>query len=102
MSRTPLLCEEGNVLPRKLCPKKLKVAALSHGITTRHKFLVPCGSFLCFLCTFPDLLHFGRYAVRATSEIGAGATVARISACTWRSTVGFDEPRPSSPQTTVT
>src|SRR5437867_3717983 len=29
-AQTPLLCEEGNVLPRKRCPKKLKVAALLH------------------------------------------------------------------------
>ena len=42
-----------------------------------------------------------RYAVRANSAIGAGATVARISVCTWRSTVGFDVPPPSSPHTTV-
>jgi hypothetical protein len=38
-----------------------------------------------------------RYAVRANSAIGAGATVARSSVCTWRSTVGFDVPPPSSP-----
>src|SRR5207244_9548903 len=42
------------------------------------------------------------YDVRATSEYGHGLTIARISACTWRSTTGLREPPPSSPQTSVT
>src|SRR5207302_7231688 len=45
---------------------------------------------------------YARYASRAASEYGTGATVARISSCTCRSTVGFDEPPPSSPHTKVT
>src|SRR6185312_14642429 len=42
------------------------------------------------------------YVVRATSPYGHGLTIARISACTCRSTTGFAEPPPSSPQTIVT
>src|SRR3990172_2570637 len=37
------------------------------------------------------------YDVRATTEYGTGLTIARISICWWRSTVGFFVPPPSSP-----
>src|SRR6185295_8497832 len=46
--------------------------------------------------------YFGRYAVRAVSPYGTGPTVARILICLCRSTVGFDVPPPSSPQSSVT
>ena len=35
---------------------------------------------------------------RTVSTYGAGLTIARISVCTWASTVGLVEPPPSSPQ----
>src|SRR5665213_1350106 len=38
------------------------------------------------------------YSSRATLEYGTGLTMARISACLWRSTVVFFDPPSSSPQ----
>ena len=56
----------------------------------------------------PDQLDVVAHAlprpIRGADDLGVGTgeTVARISVCTWRSTTGFAEPPPSSPQTSVT